>query len=154
MPAVAERKALRPRRSAKALFANSPLTALDRADPAQIIDAIRAGLPAESVDYVAQLLCLSRAAFLEAIKIPASTIERRLRNAEPLSSDESDRVSRVAKVFRRAVEVFADQAQATMWMTEPITTLGGKTPVSLLDTVEGYELVAAMLSRIEYGVYG
>jgi antitoxin ParD1/3/4 len=66
---------------------------------------------------------------------------------------ESDRVSRVAKVARRAVEVFGDYDQGRAWMTDSISALGGKTPLSLLDTVEGYELVVTTLSRIEYGVY-
>jgi hypothetical protein len=39
-----------------------------------------------------------------------STVERRLRTGEALTSEESDRISRVAKVLRRAVEVFGDDA--------------------------------------------
>jgi uncharacterized protein (DUF2384 family) len=35
-----------------------------------------------------------------------------------------------------------------------VSSLGGRTPLSLLDTMEGYELVINTLSRIEYGVYG
>jgi uncharacterized protein (DUF2384 family) len=38
-------------------------------------------------------------------------------------------------------------------MTDTISSLGGKTPLSLLDTMEGYELVMTTLARIEYGVY-
>lgn len=142
------------RRGTKGLFADSPLTVLDSGDPAQIIEAIRNGLPAQTVDFVAGLLSLSRAAFLEAIKIPPSTVERRLRTAEALTLEESDRVSRVAKVLRRAVEVFGDEAQAKAWMIDSVSSLGGRTPLSLLDTMEGYELVISTLSRIEYGVYG
>ncbi len=142
------------RRGPKSFFANSPLTFLDLGDSTQIIELIRKGLPAQAIDYVAGLLSLSRAAFLEAIKIPASTIERRLRTGEVLSSEESDRVSRVAKVLRRAVEVFGDDGQGKAWMTDTVSSIGGKTPLSLLDTMEGYELVTTTLSRIEYGVYG
>lgn len=138
----------------KGLFAKSPLTVLDTGDPTQIIELIRRGLPAQAVDFVAGLLSLSRAAFLEAIKIPLSTVERRLRTAEVLTQDESDRVSRVAKVLRRAVDVFGDEVQAKAWMTDSVSSLGGRTPLSLLDTIEGYELVTNTLSRIEYGVYG
>lgn len=141
------------RRSAKPFFANSPLTFLDGGDSARTIEHIRKGLPAAAIDYVAGLLSLSRAALLEAIQIPASTIERRLRLGEALSAEESDRVSRVAKVVRRAVEVFGDDAQGKAWMCDTISSLGGKTPLSLLDTMEGYELVVATLYRIEYGVY-
>ena len=99
-------------------------------------------------------MSLSRAAFLDAVKIAPSTIERRIRTGEALSADESDRVSRVAKVLRRAVEVFGADSEGKAWMTDSISTLGGRTPLSLLDTVEGYELVTNTLSRIEYGVYG
>jgi putative toxin-antitoxin system antitoxin component (TIGR02293 family) len=154
MGAVVERAAApKRRRGAKTFFANSPLTFLDVGDSTRIIELIRRGLPAEAIDYVAGLLSLSRAALLEAIKIPLSTIERRLRTGEALSAEESDRVSRVAKVVRRAVEVFGDDEQGKAWITDTISSLGGKTPLSLLDTVEGYELVMATLYRIEYGVY-
>jgi putative toxin-antitoxin system antitoxin component (TIGR02293 family) len=141
------------RRSAKGFFANSPFMFLDGGDSAEIIELIRNGLPAQTIDYVAGLLSVSRAALLEAIKIPPSTIERRLRMSEALSSEESDRLSRVAKVLRRAVAVFGDEQQAAAWMIDRISSLGGKTPLSLLDTIEGYDWVSATLSRIEYGVY-
>jgi putative toxin-antitoxin system antitoxin component (TIGR02293 family) len=149
-PVVARKR----RKSAKRLFANSPLSALDSGDPAQIIELIRKGLPAQAIDFIAGLLSLSRAAFLEAIKIPPSTVERRLRTDEALTLEESDRVSRVAKVLRRAVQVFGDEVQAKAWMMDSVSSLGGRTPLSLLDTMEGYELVINTLSRIEYGVYG
>jgi putative toxin-antitoxin system antitoxin component (TIGR02293 family) len=123
-------------------------------DPTQIIELIRKGLPPQTIDYVAGLLTLSRVSFLDAIKIPASTVERRLRTGELLTSDESDRVSRVAKVLRRAVDVLGDKAQGKAWMIDSISSLGGRTPLSLLDTMEGYDLVTTTLSRIEYGVYG
>ncbi|MDN5753630.1 MAG: DUF2384 domain-containing protein, partial [Nitrosospira sp.] len=134
--------------------ANSPLAFLDRGDSSQIIELIRCGLPASTIDVVARLLSLSRAALLDAIKIPPSTVERRLRTGEALSADESDRISRVAKVLDRAVEVFGAEIEGKAWMTDSISSLGGRTPLSLLDTIEGYELVTRTLSRIEYGVYG
>ena len=142
------------RKPRKKLFANSPLTFLDLGDSSQIIESIRKGLPASTIDFVAGLLSLSRAAFLDAIKIAPSTIERRIRTGEALTSDESDRVSRVAKVMRRAVEVFGAEAPGKAWMTDAVSSMGGQTPLSLLDTVEGYELVSNTLSRIEFGVYG
>lgn len=142
------------RKRSKSLFANSPLTFLDFGNSSEIIESIRNGLPAPTIDFVAGLLSLSRAAFLDAVKIAPSTIERRIRTGEALSADESDRVSRVAKVLRRAVEVFGADSEGKAWMTDSISSLGGRTPLSLLDTVEGYELVTNTLSRIEYGVYG
>jgi putative toxin-antitoxin system antitoxin component (TIGR02293 family) len=142
------------RKGAKGLFANSPFTFLDHSDPTEIIELIRKGLPAHAIDFIADLMSLSRTALLDSIKIPVSTVERRLRTGEALSAEESDRVSRVAKVLRRAVEVFGDEAQGKAWMIDSVSSLGGETPLSLLDTMAGYELVTNTLSRIEYGVYG
>ena len=142
------------RRGSKSFFADSPMTFLDGSDSSQIIELIRQGLPSTAIDYLAERLSLSRALFLEAIKIPVSTIERRLRTGEALSSDESNRVTGVAKILRRAIEVFGDEEQGRQWLTHSVSSLGGKAPLSLLDTMEGYELVNATLSRIQYGVYG
>ena len=138
----------------KAFFAKSPFAFLDSGDSARVIASIREGLPAQAIDFLAERLSLARATLLQTIKIPLSTIERRMRTGESLSAEESDRVSRVAKVLYRAMTVLGDETQATAWMRSAVTSLGGHTPLSLLDTMEGYELVTNTLSRIEFGVYG
>lgn len=144
----------RKRKSAKGLFANSPLAFLDLGEPQQVIERTRKGLPAQTIDFVAALLALSRSALLDIVRIPLSTAERRLRTGESLTAEESDRIIRVAKILRRAVEVFGDEGQGKAWMTDAVSSLGGRSPLSLLDTMEGYDLVANTLGRIEYGVYG
>jgi putative toxin-antitoxin system antitoxin component (TIGR02293 family) len=149
-PVVPSRK----RKSTKGLFANSPLAFLDLGEPEQVIARTRKGLPAQTIDFVATLLALSRSALLDIVRIPLSTAERRLRTGESLTAEESDRVVRVAKTLRRAVEVFGDEGQGRAWMTDSVSSLGGRSPLSLLDTMEGYDLVANTLGRIECGVYG
>lgn len=144
---------LRRRKSVKTFFANSPLAFLDRGEPDIVIDMTRRGLPAETIDFIAGLLALPRAGVLQVIQIAASTAERRLRAGELLTAEESDRLVRVAKALRRAAEVFEDDIAARGWMLGTVSTLGGRTPLSLLDTLEGYEMVMDTLSRIEYGVY-
>ena len=144
----------RKRKPAKSLFANSPLAFLDLGEPEQVIERTRKGLPAQTIDFLAGVLALSRSAFLDVVRIPLSTAERRLRTGESLTAEESDRIIRVAKILRRAVEVFGDEGQAKAWMTDSVSSLGGRSPLSLLDTMEGYDLVANTLVRIEYGVYG
>jgi hypothetical protein len=61
MRAIAEPVARKKRKGARGLFANSPLNFLDLGDPTQIIELIRKGLPAQAIDFVADLLSLSRA---------------------------------------------------------------------------------------------
>lgn len=59
---------------------------------------------------------------------------------------------RVARLFRRAMEVFEDEEEARTWIKQPLRTLGGKTPLSYLDVGPGCDLVDDELKRIEYGV--
>jgi putative toxin-antitoxin system antitoxin component (TIGR02293 family) len=72
---------------------------------------------------------------------------------ECLPKELSDRMLQVAKVYARAVEVFEDEQRALEWLQAPIVALGGRIPVSLLDTSTGVDLVLTELGRIEYGVF-
>ena len=48
--------------------------------------------------------------------------------------------------------VFEDENAAREWINRDNRSLGGESPLSLLDTEAGYELVLDTLGRIEYGV--
>lgn len=122
--------------------------------PDRTIDAIRRGLPAESIDTLATILGIPRAKLLPAVRIAQSTAERRLRKGETLTAEESDRVVRAGKVIGRALEVFESEEAARDWINDPVSSLGGESPLSMLDTTEGYERVMDTLGRIETGVYG
>jgi putative toxin-antitoxin system antitoxin component (TIGR02293 family) len=55
-------------------------------------------------------------------------------------------------VLARAAEVLEDEAAATAWIQRDIRSLGGVSPLSLLDTEAGVDLVMDTLARIEYGI--
>ncbi len=59
---------------------------------------------------------------------------------------------RSAKVLHRAQEVFGDQDAASSWFKREVRSLGGVTPLSLIHTDRGFELVMHTLARIEYGI--
>jgi uncharacterized protein (DUF2384 family) len=42
----------------------------------------------------------------------------------------------------------------TRWITTPLPGLGGRTPLSCMDSLEGQKDVMLLLGRIEHGVYG
>ena len=70
-----------------------------------------------------------------------------------MSSEESSKLLRLARVLGRANEVFEDPAAALNWLRSPNSALGGPTPLSLLDTDIGAESVRDTLGRIEHGVF-
>jgi putative toxin-antitoxin system antitoxin component (TIGR02293 family) len=87
----------------------------------------------------------------ETLGIPRRTLARRKEQAK-LDPKESEAVVRLARVAVRAEDVLGDIEAALRWLRAPNRALGGRTPLSLLDTDLGAELVGDVLGRIEHGV--
>ncbi len=86
------------------------------------------------------------------LDISDRTLARR-REQKWLNKGESDRLYRIARLGARAEEVFGSIAATERWLKEPQPTLGSETPLALLDTDEGAQIVGDLLGRIEHGVY-
>jgi len=70
-----------------------------------------------------------------------------------LTSAESDRTVRMARVYANAVEMIGDQEKAIQWLSTPNRALGGERPIDQLGTDVGAQMVEDVLGRIAYGVY-
>jgi putative toxin-antitoxin system antitoxin component (TIGR02293 family) len=116
------------------------------------IEMIRHGMPAAAVDSLLKAVRLSQSDLARALGIPERTLARRKREGL-LSSEESAKLLRLARVVGRAKEVFDDSEAAIHWLKSPNTALGRQTPLSLLDTDIGAESVLDTLGRIEHGVF-
>ena len=113
---------------------------------------VRQGLSSTYVAEMSDALDMPRASFLDQLQLPRSTIEARIKKKSPLTPAEGDAVLRAAKALARAQEVFEDRAAAVAWLKRQTRSLGGATPVSLMDTDSGFELVMRTLGRIEQGI--
>lgn len=116
------------------------------------VSAIRRGIPSSAVDALTAFLLVSQTEFSDALDIPVRTLVRR-KGEGLLNSEESAKLVRVARVIQRAEEVFDDPDSARDWLKTANTSLGGETPMSLLDTEIGAEAVIDTLGRIEHGVF-
>ncbi len=67
--------------------------------------------------------------------------------------NESGKLLRLAKVVQRAVEVFEEESAALDWIKTSNASLGGVTPLSLLDTDKSASSVMQSLGRIEQGIF-
>jgi putative toxin-antitoxin system antitoxin component (TIGR02293 family) len=120
--------------------------------PGDWIELVRRGLPATAVDSIARAVEISQAELCKVLAIPERTLIRRKKEGR-LSTDESAKIVRVARVAHRAIAVFENRAKALHWLKSPNRTLGSVSPLSLLDTDLGAESVSDTLGRIEYGVF-
>jgi putative toxin-antitoxin system antitoxin component (TIGR02293 family) len=116
------------------------------------VNDIRKGLPASSVLHLARSLRTTENYLLPIIGISDRTLQRRRKEKKPLAPVESDRLYRLAKVYARAHEVFADEEVALDWLKSRNRALGD-VPLMLLDTDAGTDMVERVLTRIEHGVY-
>lgn len=120
--------------------------------PGEWIELVRRGLPVAAVDSIANAVGLSQAELFHLQAISERTLIRRKKEGR-VSSDESAKVLRVARIVHRAIAVFENRAKAVEWLKSPNRALGSASPLSSLDTDLGAEAVLNTLGRIEHGVF-
>lgn len=114
------------------------------------VQLVERGLPVSAIERLVDLGDLSPAELGEII--PRRTVSH-ARGRSRLSSELSDRIARAAGAIAFAHEVFADRDKANRWLRRPNRVLDGATPLSLLRSGSGAQLVETILTRIAYGVY-
>lgn len=68
-------------------------------------------------------------------------------------AESGSRVDGIVEITARAIEVLGAKEKALRWLKAPVRSLGGRTPLSLLDEPGGIERVEDALGRIEHGVW-
>ena len=68
-----------------------------------------------------------------------------------LNTEQSARRMRLARVLRRATEVFDSTETAIYWIQTPNAAFASRAPIGLMDTDAEYQSVLDTLSRIEEG---
>ena len=115
-----------------------------------LIRAVRAGLPVNAVHALMHSGRLSRAE-TDRVVLPRKTLAHRERIGT-LTTDQSDRLMRVARIFAVAEEVFGTREKAHQWLRRPTRALANEVPLDLLDTEEGAREVEIILGRIAHGI--
>lgn len=115
-----------------------------------LIDAVRNGLPVRAIEHLIESGRMTLAEVDLAV-LPRKTLSHR-RKIGTLTTEQSDRLIRTARVIAEAEETFGSQEKAGKWLRRPTTALGGEKPIALLDTSEGASQVEALLGRIAHGI--
>lgn len=118
-----------------------------------LMNVIRKGLPTKSLDQLAKQLELSSSAIVVELGLAKRTYARKVEKQELLSTEQTERVVRLARVFSYAKHVFGSEEKARRWMVKPNRALGSEVPLRLLDTDIGGNAVVDELGRIDYGVF-
>jgi putative toxin-antitoxin system antitoxin component (TIGR02293 family) len=107
---------------------------------------VREGLPVAALEFLVRRVMVRE--IYQLVGSPR-TIQRKRAAGTRLSPDESDRLTRVARLIARAEEALGDPANAMHWLRRENRALGGIRPLDALDS----DAVERVLGRIEHGVY-
>lgn len=119
-----------------------------------LADLIQQGLPTQSVFYLQKQMALGDDDYSSALGVSIKWLGRyRKVPRQHLDANVSDRLFRIARLFKLAEEVLEDKAAANHWLYHPQTGLGERTPLELMKNEAGAREVEELLYRIEYGIY-
>lgn len=118
-----------------------------------LIGRARAGLAKTEVREVSRQLELTVRELAPILDTTERTLARRLEGAGALGKSESERLLLLRQLATHGVDVFEDQGKFNRWLRRPLPLLEGQSPLELLDTASGFQVVDELLGRIEYGVY-
>jgi len=100
---------------------------------------------------LAEYLELSLGQIAQLLPVTERTIQRYTKR-QRLNRVVSEQILQVAEVAARGAEVFGDKGRFLSWMKSPSPALGDRTPLSLLSSRFGNEVVLDELGRIEHGI--
>lgn len=125
---------------------------LEPHSPLDWVGVIRQGFPSNALNSFGANIGATNAELALMLGISVRALAGRRRKGI-LTPCESERMFRVARVAGHAEEVFGDLTSGLEWLKSPNVSLGGVTPISLLDTYIGADWVMDTLGRVEHGVF-
>lgn len=113
--------------------------------------SIQSGLPVDAIDRLAAFVSPDNTGFKFRL-VPKATLERRRRSASKrLTSDEGDRLARLAKVCSFALDIYRDAGRVREFLVRPHAMLDDTSPLDVtLATGPGADAVINLLGRAAY----
>jgi putative toxin-antitoxin system antitoxin component (TIGR02293 family) len=116
-----------------------------------LVDLARNGIPKNAVIKMAKQLSFTGKELSIIINLSERTLQR-YPDDKKLEKTASEKAIQLSKLYERGVEVWGDLEKFKGWMRHPNPFLGSKTPLEMLDTNFGFDMVSDEIGRIEYGI--
>jgi putative toxin-antitoxin system antitoxin component (TIGR02293 family) len=116
-----------------------------------LIALSRKGVPKEALVQLAHFLSCTVHEIVVLLPVTERTLQR-YTPEQPLNQVVSEHILQLAEVAAKGVDVFADKGAFVAWLHHPNTALANHTPLSLLSSRFGAEMVLDELGRLEHGI--
>ena len=110
------------------------------------------GVTKDALVHLARFLSCSMSQMAELLPVTERTIQRYAPEAH-FNRVVSEHILQIAEVAAKGVDVFTDKERFLKWLRHPSPALANQTPMSLLRSRFGADMVLDELGRIEHGVF-
>lgn len=117
-----------------------------------LIELSNEGITKDALMRLVKYLNLSMSQMAKLIAITERTIQRYALK-EHFNPVVSEQILQIAEVAARGTNVFEDKDRFLSWVNQPNKALANKTPLSLLSSRFGTEMVLDEMGRIEHGIF-
>lgn len=115
------------------------------------IEEIRSGYSVRRFDNLVKTLKVTATDLAQLTRISHATMHRR-KNSGKFSPEESDKIYRIEKLYKTALDVLESDENVRTWLKTKLPVFEGKTPLEYADTLPGSEEVEKVLRRMEQGI--
>lgn len=117
-----------------------------------LIEATRNGISKSSLLKLASLMGLTQEELCKVLHISTKTFQR-FTESQNLDIYTTEQAIEMSLIYTKAQQLFSTNLAVQQWLKSPLLALNGQTPLSLLDTGIGANLVLNTLNRLEEGVF-
>jgi putative toxin-antitoxin system antitoxin component (TIGR02293 family) len=126
------------------------------------VQFIRAGVPAAHLDDIARKMAIPKELLYKNLRLPRSTIDRKLRANDKLSPEHSERVIGLERLVGQVEAMVMESGDGSPfnahqwlgdWLESPLPALGGVKPGEYMDTMQGQDMISTLLAQIQSGAY-
>lgn len=127
-----------------------------------LVRMVEAGIQVAAINTLADDMQIGSVRLLETLGLPRSTITRKAKLKANLNTTESERVLGMMRLVGQVEQMVAESGNpqgfdastwVADWLEQPLSSLGGKTPASFMNTTTGQKLVSSLLSQAQSGAF-
>jgi putative toxin-antitoxin system antitoxin component (TIGR02293 family) len=130
----------------KEFMPNEPVSGFD------FLTASSKGITKQSIVNLADIMEIPMKDIATLLNVSYKTLGRK-RKTDLLDSLASSLSIEIANTFAHGLAVFEDQHKLNRWLNKENRALENKKPIELLNTPTGINMVNAVLTRLEEGIY-
>ncbi|MEO6167844.1 MAG: antitoxin Xre/MbcA/ParS toxin-binding domain-containing protein [Chitinophagales bacterium] len=116
-----------------------------------IVVEAKKGVNARAFFDVVSISGIDRNKLADLMNVSLKTLLRYKQQNKKLSATKSERVLKLIALYKKGNEIFGDTHAFRRWVEKPAYGLGSMTPIELMHTSGGIDLIQEELSRIEFG---